>query len=37
MQEWRQKKEDLMGLSRKVVEKRLGQKEDVEPGQLIKS
>ena len=26
-----------MGLSRKVVEKRLGQKEDVEPGQLIKS
>ena len=32
VQEWRQKKEELMELSRQVVEKRLGQKEDVEPG-----
>ena len=32
LQEWRQRKEELMELSRKVVEKRLGQKEDVEPG-----
>ena len=32
VQEWRLRKEELMELSRKVVEKRLGQKEDVEPG-----
>ena len=32
VQEWRKKKEGLMELSQRVVEKRLGQKEDVEPG-----
>ena len=35
LEEWRKRKEGLMELSQRVVEKRLGQKEDVEPGSPI--